>query len=73
MFLEGCHQEMDLCRETVWDTTNDGIQYVGLEEADRINDFLNSLNLKFDIVCGCILGQRPLSSLMEECYEARLE
>ena len=66
-------QEMDLCRETVWDTPNDSIQYARLEEADRIYDFLKGLNFKFDIVCNRILGQRPLPSLMEVCYEVRLE
>ncbi|KAA0054721.1 protein strawberry notch [Cucumis melo var. makuwa] len=61
-----------LVHETVWDTPNDGIQY-GRLEADRIYDFLAGLNPKFDIVCGCILCQRPLFSLMEVCYEVRLE
>ncbi|KAA0048797.1 reverse transcriptase [Cucumis melo var. makuwa] len=64
---------MDLCRETVWVTSNDGILYAKLEEADRTYDFLGGLNPKFDIVCGHILGQRPLPSLMEVCYEVRLE
>ncbi|KAA0050819.1 Beta-galactosidase [Cucumis melo var. makuwa] len=31
------------------------------------------LNPKFDNVCGRILGQRPLPSLMEVCFEVRLE
>ncbi|KAA0042054.1 myosin-9 isoform X2 [Cucumis melo var. makuwa] len=31
------------------------------------------LNPKFDNVCGCILGQKPLPSLMEVCFEVRLE
>ncbi|KAL4025768.1 hypothetical protein IC575_014173 [Cucumis melo] len=66
-------QEMDLCRETVWDTPNDSTQYAKLEEADRVYDFLVGLNTKFDNVCGRILGQRPLPSLMEVCFEVRLE
>ncbi|KAL4016805.1 hypothetical protein IC575_024462 [Cucumis melo] len=66
-------QEMDLCIETVWDTPNDGTQYAKLEEADRVYDFLTGLNPKFDIVCGRILGQRPLPSLIEVCFEVRLE
>ena len=52
---------------------NDGIQYVKLEEADRIYNFLAGLNPKFDIVCGRILGQRPLPSLMEVCFQVRLK
>ncbi|KAL0536299.1 hypothetical protein IC582_025242 [Cucumis melo] len=66
-------QEMDLCRETVWDTPNDSTQYAKLEEADRVYDFLAGLNPKFDNVCGRILRQRPLPSLMEVCFEVRLE
>ncbi|TYK03453.1 Beta-galactosidase [Cucumis melo var. makuwa] len=66
-------QEMDLCRETVWDTPNDSTQYAKLEEADRVYDFLAGLNPKFDNVCGRILGQRPLPSLMEVCFEVCLE
>ncbi|KAL4031039.1 hypothetical protein IC575_009295 [Cucumis melo] len=64
---------MDLCRETVWDTPNDSTQYAKLEEADRVYDFLAGLNPKFDNVCGRILGQRPLPSLIEVCFEVRLE
>ena len=64
---------MNLCRKTVWDTSNDGLQYARLEEVDRVYEFLASFNPKFDIVCGRILGQRPLSSLMEVCYEVCLE
>ncbi|TYK31446.1 TRAF-like family protein [Cucumis melo var. makuwa] len=66
-------QEMHLCREIVWDTPNDCTQYAKLEEADRVYDFLAGLNPKFDNVCGRILGQRPLPSLMEVCFEVRLE
>ncbi|KAA0059996.1 putative tRNA pseudouridine synthase [Cucumis melo var. makuwa] len=66
-------QEMDFCRETGWDTPNDSTQYAKLEEADRVYDFLAGLNPKFDNVCGRILGQRPLPSLMEVCFEVRLE
>ena len=64
---------MNLCRETVWDTSSDGIQYARLEEADQIYDFLLGLNPKFDIVCGRILEKRHLPSLMEVCYEVYLE
>ncbi|KAA0052292.1 hypothetical protein E6C27_scaffold207G001230 [Cucumis melo var. makuwa] len=64
---------MDLCRETVWDTPNDGTQYAKLEEADRVYDFLAGLNPKFDTVCGRILRQRPLPSLMEVCFEVCLK
>ena len=66
-------QEMDLCIEAVWDIPNDGTQYAKLEEADRVSDFLARLNPKFDTVCGHKLEQRPLSSLMEVCFEVRLE
>ncbi|KAA0057566.1 reverse transcriptase [Cucumis melo var. makuwa] len=64
---------MDLCRETVWDTPNDGTQYAKLEEADCVYDFLAGLNPKFDTVCSRILGQRPLPPLMELCFEVHLE
>ncbi|KAA0057585.1 Beta-galactosidase [Cucumis melo var. makuwa] len=64
---------MDLCIETVWGTPNDSTQYAKLEEADHVYDFLAGLNPKFNNVCGRILGQRPLSSLMEVCFEVRLE
>ncbi|TYK05668.1 UBN2_3 domain-containing protein [Cucumis melo var. makuwa] len=64
---------MSFCRETVWDTSNDGIQYAKLEKADRIYDFLVELNPNFDTVCCHILGQRPFPSLMEVCFEVRLE
>ncbi|KAA0046572.1 Beta-galactosidase [Cucumis melo var. makuwa] len=66
-------QEIDLCRETVWDTPNNSMQYAKLEEADRVYDFLQGLNPKFDNVCGRILGQRSLPFLMEVCFEVRLE
>ncbi|KAA0066678.1 UBN2_3 domain-containing protein [Cucumis melo var. makuwa] len=66
-------KEMDLCRETVWDTPNDDTQYAKLEEVDRVYDFLARLNPKFDTICGRILGQRPLPFLMEVCFEVRLE
>ena len=64
---------MDLYRETVWDTWNDGLQCARLEEANRIYDFLACHNPKFDIVCGSILVHRPFSSLMEVCYEIRFK
>ncbi|KAA0031639.1 UBN2_3 domain-containing protein [Cucumis melo var. makuwa] len=38
-------QEMDLCRETIWDTSNDDIQCARLE-VDRVYDFLAGLNPK---------------------------
>ncbi|KAA0043313.1 UBN2_3 domain-containing protein [Cucumis melo var. makuwa] len=60
-------------QETVWDTPNDGTQYAKLEEANRVYDFLARLNPKFDTVCSCIIEQRPLPSLMEVCFEVRLE
>ena len=66
-------QDMDLYREIVWDTPNDGIQYTKLEEADRIYDFFAGLDSKFDTVCGCILEQRPLPSLMGVCLQVHLE
>ncbi|KAA0054058.1 uncharacterized protein E5676_scaffold10G00190 [Cucumis melo var. makuwa] len=66
-------KEIDLYRETIWDTLNDGIQYARLEEVERIYDFLAVLNLKFDIVGGRILRQRPIPSLVEVCYKVRLE
>ena len=66
-------QEKDLCSEIVWNTLNEGTQYAKLKEADRIYDFLAGLNPKFDTVCGRILRQRPLPSLMEVCFEVRLE
>ncbi|KAL0561522.1 hypothetical protein IC582_001952 [Cucumis melo] len=64
---------MDLCRETVWDTPNDGTQYAKLEEADRVYDFLAGLNPKFGTVYGRILRRRPLPSLMEVRFEVYLE
>ena len=38
-------QEMDLCRETIWDTPNDGVQYAKLEEVDHIYGFQQGLVL----------------------------
>ncbi|TYK25875.1 UBN2_3 domain-containing protein [Cucumis melo var. makuwa] len=64
---------MDLCRKTIWDTPNDNTQYAKLEEADCTYDFFAGLNPKFDTICGHILGQRPLPSLMEVCFEVYLE
>ena len=37
---------MDLWTETIWDTSNDGIQYAKLEEANQIYDFFACLNPK---------------------------
>lgn len=48
---------MDLCKETVWDTPNVGIQYAKLEEVGHIYDFLVGLKPKFAIVCGRILDK----------------
>ncbi|TYK13662.1 UBN2_3 domain-containing protein [Cucumis melo var. makuwa] len=67
------HTEMDLCREIVWNCPCDGIQYSRIEEVDKIYVSLAGLNLKFDIVHGRILCQRPVPSLMEVCSEVRLE
>ncbi|XP_038906526.1 uncharacterized protein LOC120092499 isoform X3 [Benincasa hispida] len=66
-------QEMDLCRQIVWNCAQDGAQYLKLEEADQVYVFLAGLNLKFDNVRSCILGQRPTPSLREVCSEVRLE
>ena len=64
---------MDL-RKLVWSNPSDGLQYSRIEEIDRIYDFLlGSLNPKFDIVQGRILGQRSIPSLMEVCSEIRLK
>ena len=61
----------------IWDTTQklyfERQNVSRVAEIDRIYDFLAGLNSKFDIVHGCILGQRPILSLMEVCYEIRLE
>ena len=51
----------------------DSIQLAKLEEAYHIYDFLAGLHPKFNIVCGHILKQRPLPSLMEVCFEVRVE
>ena len=64
---------MDLCRELIWDCRCGGVQYYKLEEVDCVYDFLTSLNSKFDVVRSRILGQRPISTLMEVCLEVRLE
>ncbi|KAA0048776.1 reverse transcriptase [Cucumis melo var. makuwa] len=60
---------MDLYKETIRDV----IQYAKLEEVGRIYDFLAGLNPKFNTICGRIPGQRSLPSLMEVCFEVRLE
>ena len=49
-------QEIDLCRELVWTSPDDGLQYFRIEEIDKIYDFLTGLNPKFNVVRGCILG-----------------
>ena len=59
--------------QLVWRDPTDGVQYSRIEENDRIYDFLAGLNPKFDVVRGRILGQIPISSLMEVCSEIRLE
>ncbi|XP_038887073.1 ABC transporter C family member 2-like [Benincasa hispida] len=66
-------EQMDLCREIVWNCPVDGVQYLKIEEVDRIYDFLTGLNSKFDGVRSRNLGQRSMSSLMEVCSEVRLE
>ena len=66
-------EEMDLCKELVWHDPTDGVQYSRIEENDKIYDFLASLNSKFDVVRGHILGQRSIPSLMEVCYEIGLK
>lgn len=66
-------QKMDLYREIIWNCPSDGIQHSHLEEVDCIYDFLAGLNSNFHVVCGCILGQRPINSLIEVCSEVRLE
>ncbi|XP_038887212.1 uncharacterized protein LOC120077401 [Benincasa hispida] len=50
-------QEIDLCREIVWNCAQDGAQYLKIEEADRVYVFLAGLNPKFDGVHSRILGQ----------------
>lgn len=55
-------QEMNMCREIVWNYPSDGIQHSRLEELDRIYDFLVGLDSKLDVVRGRILGQKPISS-----------
>ena len=64
---------MDLCRELVWRDPTNSVQYSRSEENDKIYDFLVGLNPKFDVVRGCILGQRPIPFLMEVCSKIRLE
>ncbi|XP_038904274.1 uncharacterized protein LOC120090627 [Benincasa hispida] len=36
-------QEMDLCREIIWNCPQDGIQYSKIEEVERVYDFLTGL------------------------------
>ena len=48
-------QEMDLCREIVWNCPCEGVQYSNIEEVDHVYDFLAGLNSKFDLVRGRIL------------------
>ncbi|KAA0056080.1 Beta-galactosidase [Cucumis melo var. makuwa] len=68
MFLESRHQfgfltgeTIVLHQETPWNDSRKGRTH------------LFGLNPKFDTVCGRILGQRPLPSLMEVCFKVRLE
>ncbi|KAA0059523.1 Copia protein [Cucumis melo var. makuwa] len=58
-------EEIDLCREIVWNCSSDGIQYSRIKEVDRIYAFIAGFNLKFDIVRRSISGQRPIPSLIE--------
>ncbi|TYK24437.1 reverse transcriptase [Cucumis melo var. makuwa] len=74
MFLEGRHQFGFLTRETVRPSPGDALERLWKGEDSLIQSMLiNRLNPKFDNVCGRILGQRPLPSLMEVCFEVRLE
>ncbi|XP_038880494.1 uncharacterized protein LOC120072153 [Benincasa hispida] len=66
-------QEIDLCREMIWNCSCGGVLHYQSEETDRVYDFLSGLNSKFDTVRSCILGTRPIPSLMEVCSEVRLE
>ncbi|KAA0048527.1 transportin-3 isoform X1 [Cucumis melo var. makuwa] len=68
MFLEGRYQFGFLTGETVRPPPGDALERSGKERTH-----LFGLNPKFDNVCGRILGQRPLPSLMEVCFEVRLE
>ncbi|TYK15302.1 UBN2_3 domain-containing protein [Cucumis melo var. makuwa] len=45
----GTWQEMDLCKEIVWNCSSDGIQHSRIEEIDRIYNFLAGPHSKFDI------------------------
>ena len=49
------------------------VQYSKIEKVDRVYDFLAGLNSKFDVMQRRILGKRPIPSLVEVCYEERLE
>lgn len=66
-------QEMDLCREIVWNYPCGGVQYSKFEEVDLIYNFLVGLNSKFDLARGRIIGQKLIPSLMEVCSEVWLE
>ncbi|KAA0054530.1 Beta-galactosidase [Cucumis melo var. makuwa] len=68
MFLEGRHQFGFLTGETVRPSPRDALERLWKERTH-----LFGLNPKFDNVCGRILGQRTLPSLMEVCFEVRLE
>ena len=45
-------QKMDLYRELVWSSLNNGFQYSRIEEIDKIYNFHVGLNPKFDVVRG---------------------
>ncbi|XP_038904350.1 uncharacterized protein LOC120090704 [Benincasa hispida] len=66
-------QEMDLCREMVWNCPCGGGLHYQSEETDRVYDFLAGLNSKFDAIRSQILGTHPIPSLMEVCSKVHLE
>ncbi|KAA0067119.1 Cysteine-rich RLK (receptor-like protein kinase) 8 [Cucumis melo var. makuwa] len=74
MFLEGRHQFDFLIGEIVRPLPGDALEQLWKGEDSLIRSMLiNRLNPKFDTVCGRVLGQRPLPSLMEVCFEVHLE
>ena len=52
-------QETNLCREAVWDTPNNSIQYTKLEEADCIYDFLARLIPNLIMFVAVCLDKNP--------------
>lgn len=49
-------QEIDLCKEIVWNCPNDGLQHSRIAEIDRIYNFLADLQSKYDVARRHILG-----------------